>query len=653
MSLTPIRRSQLVAPFGPGALPVWEGGVAVVTGGLDDWFKDRSGSPADHSEITRGPLLIREPRLEGPLGVSHFRLAPGPENRNNADEPELVTPVFRFPTWFVCPRCSRMMKSSLTQGGHLTCIQPECKKVRLRQISFAAVCDHGHLQDFPWLEWAHRDDGDFTGCENSLVYEAEGSGSLESIRIRCEKCKTKPRSLRGVMQGDLESSDQHPCGWSGLSSFLRSRSDNHEGEESPAPFLCQGRKPWLGDPAPDRCIRPLRAVLINATNVHSADVRSAIHIPPRYRPSASDLAKVLDEAEFRSLIVICRRAEDDIQAIVRKLRKKDAGSKSPRLDAYKDQEVESALRGHDDAPPSAQAAEDFSGGTRAEQEARIRRDEYEAFRGETDRDGKLVLRQVNLGGLPPQLERFLSSVVAVEKLRETRVFAGFSRLIGRHPVGAPSPSNMLWRQYPAHAEHRWLPAAVVHGEGIFLELNEVMLSTWERRPEVIAHIAVLQQNHNACVQRYKWDEMEVAPRFVLLHTLAHLLINRLVYECGYGSASLRERLYVSSDATSPMAGILIYTAAGDSEGTMGGLVRLASADILGKLVVNAIEEAQWCSADPVCGEAARSGGQGPESLNLAACHSCALLPETSCEHFNKFLDRSLFVDSVLSLLPTQ
>ena len=36
-------------------------------------------------------------------------------------------------------------------------------------------------------------------------------------------------------------------------------------------------------------------------------------------------------------------------------------------------------------------------------------------------------------------------------------------------------------------------------------------------------------------------------------------------------------------------------------------------------------------------------GQGPESCNLAACHGCALVPETSCEEFNRFLDRGLVI----------
>ena len=131
---------------------------------------------------------------------------------------------------------------------------------------------------------------------------------------------------------------------------------------------------------------------------------------------------------------------------------------------------------------------------------------------------------------------------------------------------------------------------------------------------------------------------------LLVHTLAHLLINQLTFESGYSSAALRERLYVA-DATEsqPMAGLLIYTAAGDSEGTMGGLVRMASPGLLEHVLRNAIDGAGWCSADPICMELGATGGQGPDSCNNAACHNCALVPETSCELFNRFLDRAMVV----------
>jgi hypothetical protein len=129
---------------------------------------------------------------------------------------------------------------------------------------------------------------------------------------------------------------------------------------------------------------------------------------------------------------------------------------------------------------------------------------------------------------------------------------------------------------------------------------------------------------------------------LLIHTLGHLLINELIYTCGYSSASLRERLYVSETAGREMAGLLVYTAAGDSEGTMGGLVRMAKPENFLPVMRNAIGDARWCSTDPVCMDAGEKG-QGPDSCNLAACHGCALLPETSCEEFNRFLDRGLVI----------
>jgi hypothetical protein len=650
MRLNPLRRSQLVTPFGPGAIHVLEGGVAVVTGALDEWFRDRKGNHADEEDLKKLPLWLREPRLEASLGVSHFRMAPGPEDREDANELELTTPVYRFPTWYVCPRCSAMKKADLNRDGYLTCGGTDCKNLRLRQISFAAVCDHGHLQDFPWLEWVHHTDRPDPACAGHLKFMAQGTGSLEAIQVRCELCK-KSRSLAGVMSGELPSGSD-PRGWSGLSRQLLLKKGDSSARDGSTDFNCQGGRSWMGPVVNQICTRPLRAILINSTNAHYADVRSAIFIPPRYQPSPSTLRVILADVDFRNRIRDWRKADLELEDIVRQLRKKDKRSDCPKLEKYTDADVLSALEGHEEAPPPTEPTTSPASGTRAEQEAVIRRAEYYAFQGETDRAGDLVLRATDASALPVQLAGLIDRVVAVEKLKETRVFAGFSRLIGRPPQGAPHSSSMLWQKYPQDYTKRWLPASVVHGEGVFLRFSEKKLAAWEARPDVIKHIDVLQENHDACVRRYRWEEQTIEPRFVLLHTFAHLLINRMVFECGYGSASLRERLYVSKESE-PMAGILIYTAAGDSEGTMGGLVRLAEPEALGRIFLNAIDEADWCSADPVCREAAASGGQGPESLNLAACHSCALLPETSCESFNKYLDRTLVIDPVISIFKNQ
>jgi hypothetical protein len=228
----------------------------------------------------------------------------------------------------------------------------------------------------------------------------------------------------------------------------------------------------------------------------------------------------------------------------------------------------------------------------------------------------------------------------VDVLRETRALRGFTRV--RDDVLKLSVGKALLRRESIPPSHDWLPAYVVKGEGIYIELNAECLAAWESRAEVRARAGKLTARYDDVASQRGTLTRELSPRFVLLHTLGHLLINELIFTCGYSSASLRERLYASETPGREMAGLLIYTAAGDSEGTMGGLVRMSSPRDLNQVIKSALSDARWCSTDPVCMEAGETG-QGPDSCNLAACHGCSLLPETACEEFNRFLDRGLVV----------
>jgi len=244
-------------------------------------------------------------------------------------------------------------------------------------------------------------------------------------------------------------------------------------------------------------------------------------------------------------------------------------------------------------------------------------------------------------GVPLGLVPFLDRVRQVTDLRETRTLRGFTRVKDR--ALKLSEGKALLRRHPFYStKDDWLPAYVVKGEGIYLELNTQELAAWESRATVADRAGLISSRYGAVVSSRGLPQRQLTPRFVLLHTLAHLLINQLVFTCGYSSASLRERLYVSTTQGKEMAGVLIYTAAGDSEGTLGGLVRMATPDRLADIFDSAINAARWCSTDPVCMDAGEKG-QGPDSCNLAACHGCALLPETACEEFNRFLDRGLVI----------
>ena len=135
-------------------------------------------------------------------------------------------------------------------------------------------------------------------------------------------------------------------------------------------------------------------------------------------------------------------------------------------------------------------------------------------------------------------------------------------------------------------------------------------------------------------------------RYVLLHSFSHALMRQFAMECGYTQASIRERIYSNNPGQTgdPMAGILLYTSAPDSEGTLGGLVSLGEPHNLERHIDSALEACGLCASDPTCAE--HMPGYGASTVHAAACHSCLFSPETSCERGNRYLDRSVLVSTV-------
>ena len=237
----------------------------------------------------------------------------------------------------------------------------------------------------------------------------------------------------------------------------------------------------------------------------------------------------------------------------------------------------------------------------------------------------------------PVIRKYFKSISLVPKLKETRAFVGFSRL------DAPNRRVSESKKELRLGNEEWLPAIEVYGEGIFFEFNEEKLTEWANKPNVKERIDILNRSyHNAKFGIN--DSGNLRPEFILIHTFSHLLINQLSFDCGYGSSSIRERIYCEKTSNDlKMYGLLLYTASGDSEGSLGGLVRQGETGRIEDTILSAMENASWCTSDPVC---IQSAGQGPESLNLAACHNCTLLPETCCEVGNRLLDRGTVVGTL-------
>ena len=618
----PIRRAQLITPFGVGAITVLKRGTSVICCGLDHWFKREGAGDGAGLDIDRQEFRVDEPRLERLLGVGQLLLPPDFRKRSRHEQgvpnQELTIPFLRFPKWHQCsrPECGRIDEFPLSRRDAPRC--PACRTrgrqdgPPMHQVRFVAMCERGHIRDFPWREWVHE--SATPACREPLRLRSSGGASLAAIRVTCG-CGAS-RSLEGVME-------VHEDGTTRLSKQLDSGGN---------PYVCDGRRPWLGEDTGTGCGAHLVATLPNATNVYFASMESAIYLPKiENAPAPSELIDLLDRPPFSTLI---HALLDLKQPPAPQFLRVQHGR---LLGAYTDDQITAAIEavtsGQSVAAPKVTAGASF------------REEEYQVLQQTIDRR-ELRIRRVGADrytgkvGTRP-LSDYIAGISLVDKLRETRVLAGFTRMRPEVPdVTLEDKKRLLLKS----GLPDWLPAYVVFGEGIFIEFRTDRLLEWEGRAG--QRIQGLSQRFGALRARGWGRDIPLGPRFVLLHTFAHILMNRLVFDCGYSSSALRERLYVSMGRPPGMAGVLIYTADGDSEGTLGGLVRMGEPGRLEPVVRRALESAMWCAADPVCQEMGDLGGQGPDSCNLAACHNCALVPETACEQFNRFLDRGVVVGTL-------
>lgn len=368
-----------------------------------------------------------------------------------------------------------------------------------------------------------------------------------------------------------------------------------------------------------------RTVQRGASSVYFPIVYSSLVIPP-YADQLN--AKIESSKAFEDCVTIINDEddEDDKLAIIKKRFSKWAEKISLEIGASIS-DVEKIL--------TRKWLEHTSGEIDVTS-VQYRIEEYLALSGEAESPtqslGDFLRESIDIKeyGIP-----HVKSVSLIEKVRVVNALIGFSRL---SPIMNKEDKGFVSIKEP---KTRWYPAYEVRGEGIFIEFNQEEIDSWiTSHPSINERVQRIAENYRKSFIGQNHPRT-ITPKFIMLHTLSHLLISQLSFECGYSIASLSERLYCSEAADGKnMAGIFIYTASGDSEGTLGGLVRQGRPDSLPQIFKKAIRNAKVCSNDPVC---IMSRGQGRDSLNLAACYACGLLPETCCEERNGFLDRGVIV----------
>lgn len=580
-----VRRSQATTAYGPGAIidfRVDDAPVSVVAAGLEQW-DERAGPAGLHN-----PQKTYEYRLQKVLGVEGFRLPPV-EPEQESWQTRRWTPSLvgvRFPNWLQCPSCHRLKLAGRwgNDPGSPVLYCGPCSadrgsgKVFVVPVRFIVACDHGHIDEFPWEMWVgHKPD-----CKRSdlLLYSDGSSSGLSGLKLKCASCLSI-QSMDGCFnKGSLRGA------------------------------RCNGRRPWLASEEV-QCAAEPRVLQRGASNLYFPVIYSALDIPPW-----SDRVQRKFGDHFDALL-----AEKDIE-------KRKGFIKFLKLDEKMGVDIDT-VNGILETR-SALLANMTPDRLKWDEYIQFTRPDFRSL--EDDSEFEIIEEEV-----PAELTYWIGRLIRATRLREVRAIKAFTRI--RPPSGEEDVSRHCQIQV---SPKNWLPAIEVRGEGVFLELNLDTLAKWEKDPRIQERAEKVDQAFQKMWQEHQQGAApprKITARLLMLHSFSHAIIRQLALECGYSSASLRERLYVGTDPFN-MAGLLVYTATPDSEGTLGGLVRQGKPDRFYSLIRNAINDMTWCSSDPLCIDSVQSLS---EALNLSACHSCQHLSETSCEEFNRLLDRAMLV----------
>lgn len=602
-----VRSSQVITTYGPGAL-VDLPDHSVIVAGLDTW------SPKDLPQIIEPRLTDKIRRI---TGVS-ARLHPPPPDSgplgSGGSSPPRHIGVRQFPEWFVVqsPEPTDDSDPSGAQGVsrrlvHLRALEAgrfveedsattrqdaKGKPVRRKVVAtrFVRACPKGHVDDLDWRQFVHSG---HTPCRQPLWLDERGqSGDLGDLTVRCG-C-----GARRVLSDAVEW-QQRPLG------------------------NCTGMRPWLGKYAREECDEPSRLLIRTASNAYFSQVVRVLSIPDSDIPVREavekhwDTLKNVDGVEKLQILagiidhVAAVRESFGDETILQAIQAKQAGAIDER--PVKQVEIEAFLA----------APEGFGDDVPVNPDYHARRLPETKWRRTSVSEG-------------------IDAIVQLHRLREVSALVGFTRL--ETPVPdidgeyETDVSRAALDDNPA-----WFPAVENRGEGIFVALRPGSVDEWLERPSVQDRVGSLQRGHAKWLAR-RGKEHPAFPGgpYVLLHTLAHLLMQALALRCGYPATSIRERIYL--DAEHSRYGLLLYTASPDADGTLGGLVQQARH--IEEHLSMALTAGALCSSDPICAQHAPGESLDERWLHGAACHSCSLIAETSCEMRNEYLDRALVVPTV-------
>ncbi len=526
----------------------------------------------------------------------------------------------------------------------------------LEQTNLILICPNGHLSDIPWpnyLRWktqkilGNRKDND-NGVD--LLSSEKVGPCCGTPKLKWTESKTKSEGYASIF---IECSN---CGL-GSGSDKDKPKINLEGINSLEPY-CIGQKPWELDidnptitPYENCFIRneskngreKMRIALVTANNVYYANGFSSLFIPIQI---AENKSKELIEA---------------IEILEKKYTKhfeRTAITRTEYLNAkfnFNDFLIDNDINPENEYLFKCQLESEFlntaTDNDNSDQHEEYRWQEYRCFSTRSslpniDENKGLRFKDILLTS---ELSEFFKKIQQVEELKVTNVQLDFTRVKPKERIvinGEVRESSIGQNIFSIDSNNLFvLPANETLGEGLFFEFSNEQIDKWisENRNELEKRFgkyfnAIPDSNSQGLSSKMKIYNNKY--KHFLIHSFSHMMMRELEFSCGYPTASLKERLYISTNPARQMSGVLIYTAEG-SEGSMGGLVSQGEPVKILEIIKKGLERSINCSSDPLCWE---SEGQGIFDLNLSACFSCSLVAETACEEMNLGLDRRVLVD---------
>jgi len=489
----------------------------------------------------------------------------------------------------------------------------------LRQDNIVMICNQGHISDFPWskyLRWKNESPGQQFNvvdlfnvqdcCADPQIQITDTNASATGFDGKFIKCKNQGcqhgggTSLKGIMSLKLTCPGHLP--WQAETGAMGNYYGSKSSRES--------------DPPLEPCTDPLgqRKVKISITtgnDLYYSKTLSSLYMPgPLFKDPR---AQKLVELEIEKQEAISTDNYDKAKTI---------------NDQMKSIKEELAL---------LQEPERSS----AEKEEYYRFQEYLALSKKSVAEINRLDKDLQVGdvtiNLSSNLKPYFDRVLRIDNLKLTTAQLAFSRIEPLDADAVGVGSQNIFRSAPELI--RSYPVVENYGEGIFFSFSHHMIE--EFRPDFQRFNRLIQQERIPFAQPAQHLALQKNYPLYLIHTFSHLIMRELEFRCGYPTASLSERLYVSASVSNEkMYGCLIFTCEGE-EGSMGGLIAQTREDNLNGLVTSALYRATVCNSDPLCWE---SEGQGLFELNLASCFSCSLVSETSCEQRNLYLDRRMLID---------